>query len=349
MNNGVPGRPVEIRTLAGLRGLAAMIVVVSHSANLGMVPAVLGSGFGQTGVMLFFVLSGFLMAYLYTAKEFNRSNVVKYCSARVGRVFPLYYFLVAVSVVVSVFVSGETFYPYLFDVKQTLLSLALLQAPYVFWTIPVEIHFYFVFLLFWFVYQRFGYIAGILLLLALSAVPLVVIRLLLNTMPVVITSYMFSFVFGVFIALFHVRFGRGHPIVQTASNYLGLPLLILLLLNLPALKDQYFPSNASSFMRVWGDPITWFLILAVMVCAINESRSLSVLRNKAAAFMGDVSFGIYLYHGPIIFYFAQMTDFAPLVKFALAVAVTLIVAALSFNLMEKPLANAVRQKGQEWA
>ena len=114
---------VQIQSLAGLRGMAAMIVVVSHSANLGFLPSVLGSGFGQVGVMLFFVLSGFLITYLYAEKEFNRQNVLQYCLARIGRVFPLYYFLLIASIILTAALAGDTFYPYLFDFKSAILSL----------------------------------------------------------------------------------------------------------------------------------------------------------------------------------------------------------------------------------
>lgn len=48
--------------LDGLRGLAAYIVLVSHASNMtGLWGTLLGNGAGQFGVMLFFVLSGFLM------------------------------------------------------------------------------------------------------------------------------------------------------------------------------------------------------------------------------------------------------------------------------------------------
>lgn len=334
----------EIKTLSGLRGLAAMIVVVSHSANSGMVPALFGSGYGKTGVMLFFVLSGFLMTYLYAEKQINQTNLVKYCFARIGRVFPLYYFLIIISIIISIMSGGETFFPYILDVKTAALSLAIIKAPHVFWTIPVEIHFYFVFALFWLTNKRYGLSTAVVLLIILASVPIAVIHLLLHRMPVMLTSYMFCFVFGVFIALMYDRIHHGE-FVKRVFDHSGLPLLIMLLLNLPFVKEQYFPSSASTFIRIWADPITWFLILSVMVCAINESRSLSILRTPPALFLGNVSFGIYLYHSPVIFYFTEMTSFAPLLKFAMAIAVTLIIATLSFKLFEKPANNAIQARG----
>jgi peptidoglycan/LPS O-acetylase OafA/YrhL len=46
-------------TLDGLRGLAALLVVLSHFSNrTGMWGVRLGDGGGQIGVMLFFLVSG---------------------------------------------------------------------------------------------------------------------------------------------------------------------------------------------------------------------------------------------------------------------------------------------------
>lgn len=68
-----PPNPQSYRylpVLDSLRGLAAVVVVVSHSANRGYLPELFGRGFGGTGVTMFYALSGFLMAYLYLRRPF---------------------------------------------------------------------------------------------------------------------------------------------------------------------------------------------------------------------------------------------------------------------------------------
>ena len=72
-------RSNNIPALDGLRGLAAVIVLVSHvSNNVGLWGGVLGHGGGQIGVMIFFVLSGYLMGFLYLDRPFNSAEVWSY-------------------------------------------------------------------------------------------------------------------------------------------------------------------------------------------------------------------------------------------------------------------------------
>ena len=82
---------MEIRKLNTLRGIAALVVVVSHYSNdTNLLKGMLGHNAGQIGAMLFFILSGFLMSYLYMERDFSRREIQKYAVARVARVVPLF-------------------------------------------------------------------------------------------------------------------------------------------------------------------------------------------------------------------------------------------------------------------
>ena len=82
----------HIPALDGLRGLAAVVVLVSHVSNqVGLWGGLLGNGGGQIGVMIFFVLSGYLMSFLYLDRPFNLAEVWGYAVHRGARVLPLFY------------------------------------------------------------------------------------------------------------------------------------------------------------------------------------------------------------------------------------------------------------------
>jgi|TARA_B110000902_G_scaffold261419_1_gene336155 peptidoglycan/LPS O-acetylase OafA/YrhL len=139
----------NIKQLTGLRGLAALIVFISHAANEELIANFLGNGFGQLGVMLFFVLSGFLMAHLYLEKIPNCSNIKVFFIARVGRVFPLFFILVILSYIVKTQVY-ENFHYQVNDISILTKSLLFIKASNEFWTIPIEVQFYVMFILLWF-------------------------------------------------------------------------------------------------------------------------------------------------------------------------------------------------------
>ena len=134
-------------SLNGLRGFAALMVLVSHSANVGMLPAILGEGMGQVGVCLFYALSGFLMAHVTFGRPMTRANVGSYMVARLSRVLPLFYLLVFLNTLLFLS-TGEAFYS--FDTfSEVAKNWLLLQGSGVFWSIPIEIHFYILFLAIW--------------------------------------------------------------------------------------------------------------------------------------------------------------------------------------------------------
>ncbi len=146
--------PERVAALTGLRGFAILIVFVSHCANAGYLPAWLGKGTGQLGVMLFFVLSGFLMASLYLPQAPDRAASFGYVLARLGRVAPLYLAVVALSVAVGPAVAG---WPYGIWTPSILAQhLAFLRADGALWAVPVEVQFYLVFYAVWRLSRRAG-------------------------------------------------------------------------------------------------------------------------------------------------------------------------------------------------
>ncbi len=90
-----PPRPAEIRALTGLRGVAALYVVLFHSRCVGVIaPQTLGIfSHGYIAVDLFFVLSGFVMAMTAThlfAARVTTDGVRTFLGLRLARIYPLF-------------------------------------------------------------------------------------------------------------------------------------------------------------------------------------------------------------------------------------------------------------------
>ncbi|HWY10488.1 MAG TPA: acyltransferase [Bacteroidia bacterium] len=139
--------------LTGLRGLAALMVFVSHLSKDGLIPAFFARYYSIQGVILFFMLSGFLMGQLYLDKQFTNKNLHGYIKARIARIFPLYFLILLTSFLISNYIYTGFYYDFRNQVK-FITGLFFLGAPYELWTVPIEVQFYGCFILFWYFYAK---------------------------------------------------------------------------------------------------------------------------------------------------------------------------------------------------
>jgi peptidoglycan/LPS O-acetylase OafA/YrhL len=79
---------MELASLTGLRGLAALCILIAHTTPF--------SSAGMLGMPLFFVLSGFVIHYGYANAFVNDRNATRrFLVARFARLFPLLFFALA--------------------------------------------------------------------------------------------------------------------------------------------------------------------------------------------------------------------------------------------------------------
>jgi len=141
-----------IAPLHGLRGMAALAVVFAHSQRMTHIP--IQQMAGAMGVMLFFSLSGFLMAYLYLHKEPTTVSIRDYVRARIARIYPLFTVVCVMSAVI--YYSGGTDFLFYMNLQQLVMHLLGAGAGYTIWTISTEFQFYALFVLFWLSYSLLG-------------------------------------------------------------------------------------------------------------------------------------------------------------------------------------------------
>jgi peptidoglycan/LPS O-acetylase OafA/YrhL len=124
----LPERSV-LSVLDGLRGVGALMVIADHTwPNF--------VGIGASGVMIFFSLSGFLLARpcVYQPDLFFRKGyLLKYGARRIRRILPMYYFYLFL-----VYVMSE-------DLVNAVLHAIFFKGEGHLWAIPQEMLFYLVF------------------------------------------------------------------------------------------------------------------------------------------------------------------------------------------------------------
>lgn len=145
-------KPPELRALTGIRAIAAIIVVLSH---IGVPPTAwpwlyrtVASGY--IGVHIFFVLSGFVLGYNYaTINPTSFRQLGRFYLARVARVLPLYYAVLAFMAIrlESVQAEQDLLLPSLLNIQTWSPDVDVAMSGYnpPAWSINVELFFYLLF------------------------------------------------------------------------------------------------------------------------------------------------------------------------------------------------------------
>jgi peptidoglycan/LPS O-acetylase OafA/YrhL len=336
----------HIPALDGLRGGAALLVVLSHLTQVGFKPIV-EDKLGNYGVILFFALSGFLMGHLYLRKPIDADRTIHYVAARVSRIVPLYFAAVIASFLVYSFLDKGFVYP--IGVKQLVRLLTFNGSTPPFWSIGPEFQFYGVFILLWLVAAFRGPRRP--LLIAATLAVLVVIYLLAPKMPgILFLSKMHIFVLGISAALLRgVLIERridGRVII--GSQIVSLIFLLLIIVPFGATKAYFYP-------HLGADPKQNFYYLdlfKVLLCTLtvlsfsfNTRLGLAIFGNRPMRLVGMYSFSIYLLHEVVLY---ELMRYTPIATFPLPVAILVGFAAImllstaSFYLLENPSRIALR-------
>ncbi|MGF6792389.1 acyltransferase family protein [Paraburkholderia sp. 35.1] len=345
----------KYRSIQALRALAALGVVAFHTDGIvaahgwlvHVFPRV--SRYGEIGVDVFFVISGFVMVLVTQGLPPGIQSARSFICARIARVVPLYWILTALFIALVAFVPGvsEAFGHARVSAWHALSSFLFLPsmswtgmaAPVlgVGWTLNYEMWFYGVFAAAMCVTRRRLLAVGAFLLLtsALHLLPGEGVAFAFYTNPLVL-EFVFGCCFGAWYAT-----GRTVPVAAAAG-----------LLVAVAAAGVFAPrlTDANRFL-VFGLPA-----LAVVVAGLSvESK---VRWNRWLERIGDASYSLYLTHllaMPVVVGFMQMIDVrhrlpGDLVGGALVVASTA-VALGSYRWVERPASRAVASRiaGLSWA
>ncbi|WP_069095836.1 acyltransferase family protein [Methyloligella halotolerans] len=323
---------MHYHSLDGLRGLAAVTVLLSHFTNkTGILGGLLGHGAGKIGVAVFFVLSGHLMARLYMERPLGTTDCFEFFRNRFARIAPLYFLAVFVAFAWTK-MTGHSSPFYAVNDETILEHLLFVRGQNVLWTIPVEVQFYAVFPLIWWLYRATGRAVLLWMLLAGLGVAL----LGFPQTPVLLGYILFFFVGVATIFVPELRASRTLDAVFAG-------LLVLYVLSFPVIRGL-FGLPLDSVKSIWTSPIYMLLISSLLVVSLYSSLAKHVFGNRVATYLGMISYSIYLLHFPILHALADTSLIRqPYLFLAIFLSLTLIVATASYFLYERPLRNLIRQ------
>lgn len=280
--------------LDGARALAALLVLIFHSTQEGLaLPSI--ARFGQTGVDLFFVLSGFLItSILLAARQRDWGEVRTFYARRSFRIFPLYYLCLTVCALFFFPCS----WPYWVYLQNFWTSTGMpVAGPVHLWSLAVEEQFYLVWpFVVLFVPRRF-------LLRLLGAVILgsFLLRLVLAAHHRDVYSLTFTRLDG-------LAAGAVLAVLQARGSLSRWRPVLLAMMLTAALAVVVTGMQFRGEDRVWFTAAKYSLLTAMytgligwLLCSPEAmlSRLLSVRPMRE---IGRVSYGLYVWH-PFVFSF----------------------------------------------
>ena len=296
--------------LTGLRAIAVLLVFFHHYNQIlklfghkGIHLYFLDSA-GEIGVLLFFVLSGFLITnlLLYEEKIFQKINIKKFYLRRILRIWPLYYLMVLLGFFVFPYLSIPYLSTYLFD-KKDFIFFFFFSANYVLfkgvvipgiaplWSVCVEEYFY----LIWPWIIRFKKILFGLVLLVFFFPIIHYISVPLNMDMYYPNRILQLFPFqgmvsgGIFAFIF---FTKPTFLNSFIFNKFFQFILISTLVLVFVVKGISFPMYHFYYSVLFS-----YLISNLAL----SKRNVFNFELRPLVYIGEISYGIYLFHGFILF------------------------------------------------
>jgi peptidoglycan/LPS O-acetylase OafA/YrhL len=352
--------PKKLNALTSLRFFAAAAIVYLHFSG-SLLPTVTSAILGQ-GVSYFFVLSGFVLTYVYPSLTTWRARRA-FLVARIGRIWPAY----VAAIGLTLLLAGPTFYDEAFFTN-LVVNLLMLQAwnpvdgmaPSIngpSWSISTELGLYIAFM---FLIRNFerrwllallisAIITGSMIVYGLafnigwatSNLPAVTGQSLLYEFP---PGRLFEFTAGMCMALLYRKY--------RISERLGLLAITAIEVAVIALA-VFYSVWARDLQVIWYNEFTIYLGLSAVVPACisiyvfaNEAGLVSRLLTLAPfVLLGEISYSVYLFHVPVGRYLILTKNPAILPDWSLLVFCLLCILVLSYAswaLYETPARNAIR-------
>ena len=285
----------QVASLTGLRGIAALIVVVGHFTNeTGFLRGVIGGGGPHLGVLLFFLLSAYLMMWVY-----HESGVApwRFLWNRFARVYPLFVVAVASGLVIGHFAGWANYASITRD--NLLPHLYFHDGNVVFWTIGPEILFYGVFALMLFLPGRVRVgailVAGAALAIGWPWIVHLNFMTHLGVHGMLADSYYVykTFLIGLlcYLAARHIPQVKGN-----ASSILSFVVLLAAVSMLPNFFESELGRRPDPETYAFSEPITVLAFAALLIGATRLSSLQRLLSHRWMIVAGEVSFSLYLFH-----------------------------------------------------
>lgn len=341
---------MRIEQLTFTRFLAAISIVIFHYGAKSFIFNNDNVSFIFTNanicVSYFFILSGFVMMIAYGNK--SEVSALIFFRNRFARIYPLYF----LAILITLFLQIRT---NTIDLPGLFLNIFMLQSwiPAGFWSfnppgwsLSVEFFFYAIFpFVFNKIFQKISLKKSTLLIVLFWIFSQLFIQILflfypeskLISMDGSPLMHLNEFLIGNLAGLYFIKRWQ-----KKEGNY-DLQILILFGLLLLALKFSFGLNYRNGLLAILFIPL-------IILISLNTGYITRLFQKKAFIFLGEISYGIYILQFPIYSLFSaysinkyfHLTD--PTIVFFLRLIILVVVSALSYVYIEKPIQDKIKTK-----
>jgi peptidoglycan/LPS O-acetylase OafA/YrhL len=345
--------------LDGFRWFAVLMVLIGHWLKFPFFPA-LNEILASCGVILFFVLSGFLISQiLLKNKDFDNKNVKthwyslrQFYIRRFLRIFPIYYLTIFASLLINLepLIKDKTFWFFSYT-SNILWSFNLGDAGKFthFWSLAVEEQFYlfFPFLIFFIKKKDLKNVFFITILVAIIF-RIITFYIYLDVKSMGPISYAFtpscidSFGIGALLAWFKLYDIEKLKKYLLKYYFIIILFLIFAIININSKGIFYVSLNRFIFSLIC------FYIIGFASLNMYKGYLKIIIENKLIIYLGKISYGIYIFHNLVpnllnlIFTKLNIIPFTKhgyylIIWFFIYLTTTLIISIISWNIIEYPI------------
>lgn len=348
----------QLSSLQAARGLAALVVLAFHSLFINakyvqgesLLPEIFV--FGQTGVDLFFSISGFVMIIAFRDKFGVKGEIFNFLKNRFFRIYPIYWVYFAALLLVfkirqEIINSSQNG-----DVNLTtsffLLPYSALPLLMVAWTLIHEVWFYLVFAVILLLPRKWVFGAFMTWLTAIVCISLFTNTPSNSYLRIMTHEFSLEFIFGALAGLAYLKLVRrpiNNSFAATALLLTGLGGIAYALIT--GVVDESDVAQSISLERAFAVGGSYTVLL--LAFALQESQNrLNVPRLLKS--IGDISYSLYLSHILTLSVCGRLWQFmgstvngvwGAITFWIISYAAVFMVAYLSYRLIEKPILNFV--------
>ena len=337
----------RIRELDALRGLGAAAILCYHYWPNTFF-------FGWSRVDFFFVLSGYLTTTILIKTPSHQNSLMNFYAKRAGRICPAYYLLLLILVVFDtrrmeavhtaalIHAASFTQYtPHYWSGKVPPYTLGPLDHT---WSLALEQQFY----LIWPLIIRMCGRRHLIMTAVWIAVDSVVVRAV-GLHPWTLLARCDGLALGGVLAVAldeNVRVGhRTTLFILALSCVAGLTYTVVYLTRPGIPKSFNLPLDFGASLAVLSVNLFYTGFIGLVIC-FSGHRAMLFLRFRALCYVGRFSYGIYLFSSSILLFIDSILGADSLWSKPVSVALTIAVAAASWELFECPLSKLILKLAQ---